>query len=371
MQLVTVTHMHAFRFRRGLVGLAVLVLALPLAACGDDDDPAASASEPEATPTASASASSGESFPVTIDQTAGNVTIPAAPTRVVALDFPSADAAIALGVVPVGMAELTYVEGGVQEWTEDALGSSPAPELFDQDNGFPFEKIAQLDPDVILATNTYPLVTENWTQLNAIAPVVAHVEAAGLDDWQDGMRKIARALGRTAQGDRLITETEDLVERARDDHPEFDGATATFFNYVPADGLYAISSNDDVSIRFLRDLGFAGAPPAVTALGSAGPGGAARALISPEQYSLLEADVILGTTSGPDLSAVEQLAESSVFSRVPAVGRGSFLAIGIGPATAMAFPSVLSVQWALEELIDDLADAVRLSEELASPAPAG
>ena len=356
--------MGALRIRRGLAGLAVLTVLLPLGACGDDEDPVSSASE-TATPSASASA---DSFPVTIEQTAGNVTIPAAPTRVVALDFPSADAAIALGVVPVGMAELTYLDGGVQEWTQDALGPD-APELFNQDNGFPFEKIAQLDPDVILATNTYPLVTESWRPLNAIAPVVAHVEAPGQDDWQDGMRKIARALGRTAQGDRLIDETEQVIERAREQHPEFDGATASFFNYVPGDGLYVINTNDDVSMRFLRELGFAGAPPTVTALAGAGAAGTGRAIVSPERYTVLDADVILGTTSGPDLDAFDELVESDLFARVPAVDRGSFLGFGIGPATAMAFPSVLSVRWALDELIDDLADAARLSEDAADPAP--
>ena len=360
--------MRALRIRRGLAGLAVLSVLLPLGACADEEDPAQSASG-ATTPSASASAAP-DSFPVTIEQTAGNVTIPAAPTRVVALDFPSADAAIALGVVPVGMAELTYIDGGVQEWTQDALGTA-APELFNQDNGFPFEKIAQLDPDVILATNTYPLVTENWRPLNAIAPVVAHVEAAGLDDWQDGMRKIARALGRTAQGEQLIDETEQTIERTKEQHPEFEGATASFFNYVPGDGLYVINTNDDVSMRFLRELGFAGAPSTVTALSGAGSGGTGRAIVSPERYPVLDADVILGTTSGPDLAAIDELVESELFARVPAVERGSFLGFGIGPATAMAFPSVLSVQWALGELIDDLADAVRLSEDAESAPPTG
>lgn len=356
--------MGALRIRRGLAGLAVLTALLPLAACGDDEDPGPSASE-ATTPTASSSAAP-DTFPVTITQTAGDVTIPAAPTRVVALDFPSADAAIALGVVPVGMAELTYIEGGVQEWTQDALGTD-APELFNQDNGFPLEKIAQLDPDVILATNTYPLVTENWRPLNAIAPVVAHVQAAGLDTWQDGMRKIALALGRTGRGEQLIDETEQAIARVREQHPEFDRATASFFNYVPGDGLYVINTNDDVSMRFLRELGFAGAPPTVTALTGAGSGGTGRAIVSPERYTVLEADVILGTTSGPDLTAIDELVESELFARVPAVDRGSFLGFGIGPATAMAFPSVLSVRWALDQLIDDLADAVRLSEDATTP----
>ncbi|MGH3926008.1 MAG: hypothetical protein ACRDTT_24645 [Pseudonocardiaceae bacterium] len=55
------------------------------------------------------------------------MTIEKPPTQVVALDFPSADAAIALGVVPVGMYDVSYVEGGVQQWTKEALrGEEPS-----------------------------------------------------------------------------------------------------------------------------------------------------------------------------------------------------------------------------------------------------
>lgn len=358
--------MRAILTRRGPVALTLVCLLVPLGACADDDDPLASASASTAvqTPTASATPAT-DSFPVTIEQSVGNVTIPAAPTRVVALDFPSADAAIALGVVPVGMQDITYISGGVQEWTKEALGSAATPELFDQDSGFPFETLARLDPDVLLATNTYPLISENWSQLNAIAPVVGHVDEAGGDDWQDGFRKIATALGKTAEGDRLLAEAEDVVAQARDDHPEFLGKTASFFNYVPGDSLYVISSNDDVSMRFIRDLGFAGAPTAVTALGNTGGVASERAAISPERYPLLEADVILGTSPAP--TGIDELEDNDLFARVPAVERGSFLGFGMGPATAMAFPSILSVQWAIRELIDDLSAAVQAEDESPSP----
>ena len=361
--------MRASSTRRRLVAVALLSLLLPFGACAEDDDPLASASASVAaeSPTPSATPAT-DSFPVTIEQSVGDVTIPSAPTRVVALDFPSADAAIALGVIPVGMQEITYISGGVQEWTKEALGSAPTPELFNQDNGFPFETLARLDPDVLLATNTYPLITENWSQLNAIAPVVGHVDEPGGDDWQDGFRKIATALGKTAEGDRLLAEAEDVVAQARDDHPEFLGKTASFFNYVPGDSLYAISSNDDVSMRFIRDLGFAGAPTTVTELGNSGGVAAERAAISPERYPLLEADVILGTSPAP--TGIDELEANDLFARVPAVERGSFLGFGMGPATAMAFPSILSVQWAIRELIDDLANAVRTEESSTSPSSA-
>lgn len=355
--------MHACRLARLLPALAICA-ALALTGCADDE-PVVSLSGSSPSVLASTTPSPEVAgFPVTISQTAGDVTIPAAPERVVALDFPSADAAVALGVVPVAMAELSYIPGGVQEWTKTALAGA-TPELIKTEQGFPFETLLRLDPDVILATNAFPLVEDSWAKLNEIAPVVAHVDRAGMDGWRDGFRKIAQALGKSAEGDRLIAEADTAVKAARAAHPEFEEATASFFNFGESFGLYVINSNEDVSMRFMRDLGFAGAPPQVLALPSEA-GGEGRAVVSAERYDLLDADAILGTTSDPDQAVLDDLRESDLFARIPGVARGGFLGLSIGPATAMAFPSVLSVPYAIRELVDDLSTAVQAG---ATPSP--
>ncbi len=220
--------------RQKLAVLAVAVVAVfSLTACGSG--PSAPARP------AQGSGSGTSAFPVTVTQQLGTVTIDNRPERVVALDFPSADAAIALGGVPVGMYEVSYVDGGVQQWTKQAL-QGRQPELINTDQGFPFEQIARLDPDVILATNTYPLIADNWDKLNAIAPVVGHVEAPGVDSWQQGVGQIGKALGREAEARRLVAQVEAATERARAGHPEFAGKTVSFFNYVAGDGLYVVFS---------------------------------------------------------------------------------------------------------------------------------
>jgi iron complex transport system substrate-binding protein len=83
---------------RSVALVALLAAALAFAACGDD------------TPTGTASRSSGSTtavFPVTVTHKLGKVTIEREPQRVVALDYPSADAVIALGTTPVGMYEVS------------------------------------------------------------------------------------------------------------------------------------------------------------------------------------------------------------------------------------------------------------------------
>jgi iron complex transport system substrate-binding protein len=322
--------------------LPVLVAAaLLVGACGDDPEPTAQPTAP---------AESG--FPVTVKHALGSVTIEKQPTRVVALDYPSADAVLALGVTPVGMYEVSYVEGGIQAWTKAALDGD-RPELIDTADGIPLEKLAAMRPDVIVATNTYPLIADVYEELSAIAPVVGHVRGPGVDTWQEDTLLIAKALGRERRGQELVAAADAKIAAVRRDHPEFDGKSVSFFNYVAGDGLYVIDDESDVSIRFLKELGFSGITPAVKAL----KGSDGRAQVSAERYEVLDAGIVMGTS--PDPKALADLRDSRLFSFVPAVKRGAFVGLEIGPATAMAFPSVLSVPYAVDELVPALSGALR------------
>ena len=125
--------------------MAATALLLSLTACGSD--------EPESTATDDP-AGSGGAFPATVTTALGEVEIPEEPQRVVTLDFPSTDAALALGIVPVGIAKVSYVDGDIQEWTEAALDGAE-PEMFDVEVETPVEQIAALDPDLILGAGSY------------------------------------------------------------------------------------------------------------------------------------------------------------------------------------------------------------------------
>jgi iron complex transport system substrate-binding protein len=314
--------------------ILLIFAALTIAGCGGDDEPSA--------------AEAGAGFPVTIENKHGTVEISERPVRVVALDFPSADDAIALGVVPVGMAKVSYAPGGVQEWTRAAL-KGEQPELLDVDTGMPLERIAALRPDVILATNAVGLA-ESWDKLNRIAPVVAGLEGEGIDSWQDTALRIGRALGREDRARELVDEVEAKVAQARDDNPAFEGRTISFFNFFEG-SPYVINTESDFSIRFLSELGFE-LPPAVAAL----RGEDGRAKISPERLDTLDADVIMGTSPTPD--ALTDFAQGRVFQSLDAYGRDAWLQIDLPPATSMAFPSLLSVPYGLDELVPRLAEAV-------------
>ena len=92
----------------------------------------------------------------------------------------------------------------------------------------------------------------------------------------------------------------------------------SFFNFA-AGVLYLINSNDDTSIKFLRDLGFAGISDNVAAVPDMA-GAPGRAEISAERYSEIEADLVIGTSSDGKL---DDLTGTPTFARVPAVTRGA------------------------------------------------
>ena len=334
------------RLRRRLtVAVAALLgVTLLLGGCGSDDGTPASDAKQDGETSA---------FPVTLAQKLGDVTIEAEPQRVVALDFPSADNAIALGVIPIGMAEVTYVEGGVMAWTKTALGDHK-PEIFNVDNGFPFETIAKLNPDLILATNTYPLIADHWDKLNAIAPVVGHVEEPFVDPWQQAVSQVGKALGRSAEAQQLIADVESSIAEARTEHPEFAGKTVSLFRYLGTDGLYVISTNEDHSIKLLRQLGFHGVTDTVVNM----PGASERrVLVSPERYADLEADLVVGT-GRVGIEGLAELAKHPTFAQLPATTRGAYIPIPVGRSTSMVQPSALSLPFALDELVPEFAKAL-------------
>lgn len=321
--------------------LAALTLAL--AACGSDDDASTGAAD-----TGGAATSAGGAFPVTIENRLGSAEIEAPPERVVALDFSSADAALALGVELVGMARVDYADGGIQPWTQERLRGAQ-PKLFSTVDGYPIEQIAALRPDVILATNPYR-IAEVYDELGQLAPVVAYETAEGHDRWQRSTERIGQALGRADEATRLVADTERAVAAAREAHPGFAGKTVSIFNMVDRTA-WVINDPEDSSIAFFSDLGFE-LPPTIARL----RGAEGRAQVSAERYDLLDADVVIGTAFDP--AQLDGLERHGVFGRLGAIRDGGYVELPLSPATSMAFPSAISVQYALRTMVPLLDRAV-------------
>ncbi|MFF0147821.1 TroA family protein [Amycolatopsis sulphurea] len=81
-----------------------------------------------------------------------------------------------------------------------------------------------------------------------------------------------------------------------------------------------------------------------------------RAQISPEQLGLLDADVlIISYDSAASRTAFEA---NPLFKTLSAVQRGAYVPLEQDVAIAMAFPSVLSIPYALDAVAPKLATAL-------------
>ncbi|SKB00173.1 iron complex transport system substrate-binding protein [Agreia bicolorata] len=293
-----------------------------------------------------------DSFPVTVEHQFGETVIPSEPQRVVVVGLTEQDILLELGVTPIATTEW-YGEQpyAVWPWATGLLGDAK-PTVLDQTDGLEFEKIASLKPDLIVGTNA-GLTEDAYKKLATIAPTVTGVEGSGLyfSDWQDQTRQVSKAMGRSAEGEALIDGVESAYAEAAAAHPEFAGLTASFSQGVPYDGNIYVYP-DGLNTDFLTDLGFVMTP----GLEKYAPEEGQQALISPENMSLIDADVIVFATESDD--GVKEILDFGTTSSLNAVTGGHAVFSNPGLSGAIYFLTPLSQKYVLEKLVPRLVDAV-------------
>jgi iron complex transport system substrate-binding protein len=322
--------------RRTLLrGTALLGAGLALSACGGAPAPAPAAG--------------GR----TIAHKYGTTTVEGSPRRVVTVGLTEQDYALALGVVPVGAREWFGGQpGALWPWARDAAGGA-APEVLPVD-ALDLEQVAALAPDLILGINS-GLTPDEYERLSGIAPTVAQpAEYADYGaPWQTITTTVGTALGREQDAAALIPEIEDRFARARADNPAFAGRTGLLAALL-ADGTFYVYAEGPAP-RFLVDLGLV-LPPAAEALFT----GADRppVALSPEQLSVLEADVLVVGLYGASATAAR--VDDPLFQSLRTVREGrAVLLPELSTANgAMTFGSVLSLPAALDEMVPRLAAAL-------------
>ena len=172
-----------FTRRAGLIAAATTALALTLSACGGSADSAP----------ASSTAAAGAAFPVSIKHIYGTTEITEKPERVATVSWVNADAVLALGVVPVAMAEDVWGnnEQGSTDWKDAKLaelgasiGTEKAPVQYSEADGVNFTALAEAQPDLIVAGYS-GLTKDEYDKLSKIAPVIGPVAPNYTASWQD------------------------------------------------------------------------------------------------------------------------------------------------------------------------------------------
>jgi iron complex transport system substrate-binding protein len=325
--------------RRHFIGGGLSLAAL-VAACGTESNPAPSTGAP----------ASGSTFPVTLVGKEGTATIAAEPQRVIALGFQrDTDTALALGVTPVAITENSIFPHGIAPWVEAELTGSK-PELLDTTSGIPFEKIAGLRPDLILATDNYEL-TDNYTRLAQIAPTLSYVDGPDSDTWRQRTTHIGTALGRTEQAQKVITDIEAQITQAAQANPAFAGTTFSR-SYVFKGQVRAIVGGD-AAVTILEQLGLTLSPEVAAQPEADTPG---RAVVSLENLGVLDADVMMiSYTTSDDRTFLES---NPLFQQLDAVKNGNYVRLEQTESAALGFPSALSIPWGLERTVTAIANVL-------------
>jgi iron complex transport system substrate-binding protein len=326
--------------RRQLVFLAVLLLALTGCGSGNDEAPQAANEQ-------------GGAFPVTIKNKYGDTVVKQAPQRVVTVGLVEQDALLALGVVPVATTEwFGEKPGALFPWAKAKLGDGAVPQVLSDKDGLQFEKIAALQPDLIIGLYA-GITADDYKKLTAIAPTVA--QPPGVPDWgvswQVVARTVGQAVGKAAQADELVKGIEARFSEVRAQHPEFKGKTALMAS--PYEGYFIYGTQDPRS-RMLTDFGFVLPAGLDKVIGDKFGGN-----LSAERISLLDQQTVVWF---PSKGGTAKLKADPLYKnlKVRSEGREVFIEEDYDDQLygATSFVSVLSLPIVLDQLVPKLAAAV-------------
>jgi iron complex transport system substrate-binding protein len=274
-------------FRTAVAGTAIAALALVgCSSPATSETPGSPSAQP--TETAGTPAATGSTVADTIY---GPIEIPApddGELTVVALGWSDAEVALSLGVVPVGVSDWLGFGAdnkGVGPWAVGEFGDV-TPAVYELPyNGYDYEAIASLNPDVIL--NTRSAADEDvFNRLSEIAPTVyAPKDTADFGTaWDVQVNQVAQALGAEDEAQAVIESVGAVIAEQAAGHPEFAGVKAvTGTKFGDQYGAYIAG---DFRWDLMESLGFVQNPPVLDVT----PSGFYAAL-SAEQITALDAEV--------------------------------------------------------------------------------
>ncbi|MEN0098545.1 MAG: iron-siderophore ABC transporter substrate-binding protein [Brucella pseudogrignonensis] len=303
-----------------------------------------------------------QGYPIVVKHAFGTTMIEKKPVRIASVAWANHEVALALGVVPVGMAAANFGDDdgdGVLPWVTERLKQLGAetPVLFDEGDGIDFEAVAATSPDLILAAYS-GLSESDYQTLSQIAPVVAYPDAAWSTDWRQMIRLNSTAMGLASQGDALINKIESEITETLAAFPQLKAKSALFVTHLDAGDLSTIHfyTTNDTRVKFFQDLGLV-SPKSVIA---ASEPGQFSGSISSERVDLFDDVDIIVTYGGQSLSAA--LKSNPLLSKLPVVKNDALVMLGRDPLGTAANPTPLSIPFVLKDYVALLAGAADKSK---------
>lgn len=161
--------------------------------------------------------------PVTITHLFGETTVPEPPKRVVCAGYTGQDDLLALGVVPIAVTDWFGDQPfAVWPWAQQLLGDAK-PAVLDLNNGIAVHQIADLKPDLIIATNA-GVDADTYQKLSAIAPTVPQSGGdAFFEPWKVQAAAIGKAVHRAQQMQSLVDGVDAKFAEVASGHSGFTG----------------------------------------------------------------------------------------------------------------------------------------------------
>lgn len=337
--------MHRASRRRTAALSGVLAAVLVIGGCSSSSDTAVS----------DTAASDFES--VTIDSALGQAVITSKPERIVTLGMGSAETAIALGTVPVGMEEYPWGsdDSGYLPWVNDAVTAAGAelPEQFTGGTELNVEAILALDPDLILAPWS-GITQQQFDALNGFAPVVAYEEQPWTITWEDQISVIGKAMGEAEKASDEIAEIKSRFADATAAHPEYRDVTFSYI-YNTGPGTLGVFLAEEQRVAMVRALGLTVDPVVYTLDETEGTD---SSVIGLENANLLNNSDLIFTFYSDGQNRRETEAQPA-YNQIPAISRGSVVAPTDQPfVTGSSIINPLTVPWALERYVPMIDEAV-------------
>lgn len=334
--------------RRGTAVTAGLgAAALLLTACsggGDDGD----------APAGDGDAVASDAFPVTIESSLGEATIPEKPERVVALGWGAADIAFALGTTPVGIESDDWAgdEDGYQPWFRAAVedAGEELPETITMYPELDVEAIIALEPDLVLAPQS-GIDQATFDQLSDFAPVVAYPGQAWATPVEDQITIAAQALGVPEKADGLIDGIQAEYDAVKQAHPEWADITYAYVYGGDQAGALGVYMPGDTRVALLSSLGL---QLADSVAGLEPDPGSFYATLGLENADRLD-DVDLLFTWFNDADEQAATEAQPLWQQMPAFRSGAYLPMldrQLGMAVTVATP--LSVPYALDAYVPQI-----------------
>ncbi|MCL6688938.1 iron-siderophore ABC transporter substrate-binding protein [Pseudomonas sp. R3.Fl] len=248
----------------------------------------------------------------TLDTAFGPVQVKDHPQRVVALGENTLDAALALGVQPLG-ALASRGGSDIPEYLKAKAGKLPLVGTVREVN---LEAVLKLRPDLILASPG--LTREQYAKLSLMAPTVVP-KGGALEDWRAAFRSYAAALDRNAEAEQRLQELDQRIAGLRPRLPANTSLSVVRWN---PQGPIMMSSHLFAG-QLLDQLGLQ--PNPLAAQQTQRPH---TDILSLENLSKADADWIFLATLNPDgEKALAEARQQPAFTRLKAVRAGHLASV--------------------------------------------